>query len=117
MTNRSQMENRQLWLARITDLAESGLSQREWCAKNNHSVSTLRYWIRKLRDPELGEQQPQWLKVNVPSKRGAFELDLPMEPGSKSDSLRVCYKGFAIEIPESCNRNRVRELLELLQEL
>ena len=117
MINSSQMENHQLWLARITDLAESGLSQREWCVRNNQSVSTLRYWIRRLRDKEPEGQQPQWLKVNVPSKRGAFELDIPMDPSNKADALRVSCKGFTVEVPEGCNRNQVRELFELLQEL
>lgn len=42
-------ERRALWLNRIEQLAQSGMTQKEWCQQQGIPVTTMRYWIRKLR--------------------------------------------------------------------
>lgn len=55
MTLTEREHTRQLWLARIIELGESRMTQKDWCRSKNISESTLRYWIRKLKS-ELDAQ-------------------------------------------------------------
>lgn len=41
-------ENREIWVQRVDDFKSSNLNQTDWSKANGVSVSTLRYWIRKL---------------------------------------------------------------------
>ncbi|TJX12712.1 hypothetical protein E9840_12210 [Tissierella creatinini] len=41
-------ENREIWIQRVEDFKSSNLNQTDWSKTNGVSVSTLRYWIRKL---------------------------------------------------------------------
>ena len=45
-------ENREIWLRRVEDFKASKLSQVAWSRENSVSVSSLRYWLRKLKEPE-----------------------------------------------------------------
>ena len=42
-------ESREIWTSRVSDFKSSNLTQKAWCEKNDIKVSTLRYWIRKIR--------------------------------------------------------------------
>ena len=47
----------ELWKERLEDQHSSGLTQKEWCAKNDLSISTLRYWIRRIKNQELNPHE------------------------------------------------------------
>jgi predicted transcriptional regulator len=49
MNQREKEEYRQLWIARLCELSDSGMTQEEWCRQHNIPYSTLRYWISKLK--------------------------------------------------------------------
>lgn len=38
----------EIWRERIANYRSSNLKAKEWCNKNNLSLSTLRYWIHKF---------------------------------------------------------------------
>lgn len=116
MKGRSREETRQVWLLRINHLAESGLSQREWCKENGIAVSTLRYWIRKLREPEPDETS-RWLQVNISGDPCVAELQSIPAPSNKADLVKVHYGGFTLEVPDSCSRERMYELLQVVKAL
>ena len=50
VNQREKEEMRQLWIARVCDLGESGLTQEKWCKSHNIAYSTLRYWLSKLKN-------------------------------------------------------------------
>ena len=117
MKGKTREENRQLYLSRINDLIESGLSQREWCGKKGIPTSMLRYWIRILRDPETSEVSPAWLKVNMTTNSSIAELQAPAEPSNVKNFICVRYSDFTVELPESCSAQRIFEVLKVLKAL
>ena len=46
---------------------ESGLTQREFCARRKLAVGTLQYWVRKIAEDEEGRSPgaPQLVEVSV----------------------------------------------------
>lgn len=40
----------------VKEFSKSALSQREFCSKHNIKRSTLRYWLDRVKDYELGRK-------------------------------------------------------------
>ena len=40
----------------VKEYLESGLGQREFCRRHDINRSTLRYWIDRIKDHELGKE-------------------------------------------------------------
>ena len=57
--------NRAIWEERVAAFRNTKMEQKSWCEENNVSVSTLRYWLRKMRSEESGEKKPDWISVNL----------------------------------------------------
>jgi transposase-like protein len=55
-------ELRKEWVARIADYTRSGLTAREWCARQGITESQLKYWLRQVRK---SEQKVEWASVRV----------------------------------------------------
>lgn len=109
-------EQRQLWLCRINDLVDSGLTQLEWCRRNEISASTLRYWIRKLKEPETDENAPRWLKVNVSTDNHIAQLKLPEIP-VPTENVKIKYGDFTVEFPIGCDAQSMLDILRLIKEV
>lgn len=57
--------NRTIWEERVAAFRSTKMEQKLWCEENDLSVSTLRYWLRKVRSEESCEKKPDWLSVNL----------------------------------------------------
>ena len=42
-----------LWSERIQEFQSSGQTCRDWCTEHQIPVSTMTYWIRKLKKEEI----------------------------------------------------------------
>jgi len=62
MSNERLRENSEIRRAQVAAFTESGMCAKDWCAKNNVSESTLRYWKRKLR--EEGSATGAWVDLS-----------------------------------------------------
>ena len=114
MNKLSRRDQRQLWLTRISDLADSGLTQTKWCSEKNIPISTLRYWIRRLREPE--EESQNWLCVDIPEGKNIATLQGP------ADTLPICgikisCGPYTVEFPSGCSRTAMVDVLQLVREL
>lgn len=116
MKKMGKEEQRQLWFSRISDLAESGLTQLEWCRQKEISVSTLRYWIRKLREPEIDADGPHWLKVDVNPGNHIAHID-PPETRGLAEGIKIKYGEFTVEFPIGCDAKSMLEILRLVQDV
>jgi len=85
-------ENRELWLQRVEDFHASGLTQAQWCQKQEVSVNTLRYWLRKLKD-ESTDATPEWIQLNVTDKRVNSATDASIKVHIGSFQIDIC-QGF-----------------------
>ena len=117
MTNQEREAMRQLWISRLADLGDSGMTQDEWCKSRNIPYSSLRYWITKLRKESLTENQAaQWLKVDVAPGMEIATIRPPESvPGSNFISIR--FSDFTVDIPNGCHGNQLLEVLRALKAL
>ena len=116
MNKSAQEEQRQLWLSRISDIVDSGLTQLEWCKRKEISLSTLRYWIRKLREPEIDEAEPRWLKVDVSTDNQIAHLKMP-EIAKSAEGIKIKYGEFTVEFPIGCDAQSMLDILRLVKEV
>lgn len=113
--NKLQRANqRQLWLSRISDLADSGLTQTKWCSQKNIHLSTLRYWLSKLREPE--EEPQNWLCVDIPEGKNIATLQSPAASLPIS-GIKISCGPYTVEFPSECTRKAMVDVLQLVREL
>ena len=118
MSSVRSIELRQLWLARIGDLSESGLTQQAWCDEKGIKISCLKYWLHKLRDQEPQMNSPCWLKIGASANSRVAELQILPEPlDQKTDSIRIHCGNFTAELPPSYSREQMFTFLQMVKEL
>ena len=111
MNKIQQIEQQQLWMSRINDLASSGLTQSQWCQEKGFSVSTLRYWMRKLREPEE-QDSTSWLQVDIPE--GGHVASLPISSNAASGGLKITCGKYTVEFPSGYDVSSMAAVLKLL---
>lgn len=55
----------------IDDYHNSGLSAVIWCEANSMKVSTLRYWLRRLKEMDQPEREQAWAAIKLVGKTTA----------------------------------------------
>jgi hypothetical protein len=100
--------NRELWEKRVNAYQDSGMKQMQWCKDNDVKLSTLRYWIRKLR--ELGEtsEGTEWYKLDVRQAPPMTAVD---------HSINVKVGSYSIAVSENFNRSVFIDVVRALNEL
>ena len=61
----SKEEKSSLWSQRIREFRSSGQTCKDWCEEHQLPVSTMTYWIRKLKKEEkyAGDAEPVFAKL------------------------------------------------------
>lgn len=118
MNQREKEEQRQLWIARICELEESGLTQEEWCKNHNIPYSTLRYWLSKLKkEAETGDQKTNWLKVDLSAGNEIAAVHIPETSKNTTGTINIRYGEFTVEFENGCDPHQVFEVLRMLKAL
>ena len=117
MNNHEREAMRQLWISRLADLGDSGMTQDEWCKAHSIPYSSLRYWITKLRKESFAENQSaHWLKVDVAPGTEIATIRPPESiPGSNPISIR--FSEFTVDIARGCPGDQLLEVLRALKAL
>jgi len=97
---------RELWQERICNYRSSGLNAQAWCQQNKLTLSSLHYWINKLNKESL-ESHSTIKHEFVP----ITQMGILMSP---SAPIVIRYQNLSIEVPESCNPDTLRNVLEIL---
>jgi len=107
-------ENKRLWQARLTDLAESGLTQKQWCEQHSINISALRYWMRQTKKERKHQESvgSKWLTVNANPL-----ADSSVGAGACGGGIAVSYGAFRVEIGDGANPERIYNVLRILKEL
>ena len=85
----------EMWKKLIGEITESGKSQAEWCKEKGITLSTLKYWIRKLSpktkaiEKQSVSKESAWLKVDVKP-----EAVLISQNFDKQNTLNRLWSGF-----------------------
>lgn len=119
MTYEERFNNEQIWKLRIQEYQASGLTQLQWCDKEDIKVSALRYWLRKLREEDSRESTPDWLKVCVSNNNEAPALTVPdkrMPQCRPVPSSNVCIHAndISIEVPIDAPLEYVSALIRVV---
>lgn len=117
MNQREKEEKRQLWIARLCNLEESGLTQDDWCKDHSIPYSTLRYWINKLKkEAETEKRDTNWLKVDMTSSNEIASVRIP-DPSGSNGEIHIRYGDFTVLLQNDYPPQRVFELLRMLKSL
>jgi hypothetical protein len=118
MNQRKKEEQRQLWIARICDLEESGLTQEEWCKNHSIPYSTLRYWLSKLKkETETEGCETNWLKVDLSAGNEIATVHIPETSSETISGMNIRYGEFTVELQKGCDPQQVFEVLRMLKAL
>ena len=117
MNQREKEELRQLWIARMCEFGESGMTQEEWCRSHNISYSTFRYWGSKFKkDAEAESQQASWLKVDMSTRNEIATIKIPEIPKS-TGGINIRFGEFTVELQNGYDPQLAFEVLRMLTAL
>ncbi len=63
------------------------------------------------------DETSRWLQVNISGDPCVAELQSIPAPSNKADLVKVHYGEFTLEVPDSCSRERMYELLQVVKAL
>lgn len=118
MNQREKEDQRQLWISRLSDLGDSGMTQEEWCRHHSIPYSTFRYWASKLKQEADAEGQPaNWLKVDMSAGNEIATVHIPETSKNTAGGINIRYGEFTVEFQSGCDPQRVFEVLRMLKAL
>lgn len=90
LVNQSELRRQQ-----VNDYRSSGKTAIAWCSEKNIKVSTLRYWLNKLKHEAKGDDAGQEIFIEFKQQEfAAKEIPLIVKIGAVSIEL---YPGFKAE--------------------
>lgn len=109
-------EQRRLWVCRLDDLEESGMTQEQWCKQNNIAYSTLRYWIGKLKKEAENENKTiNWLKAEMTPGSAVAVVNPPNVAIPMRASIGIRCGEFTVEVQDDCDPSRLFDVLRILK--
>lgn len=111
---------RQLWLTRVQQWQQSGLTAGQFAAQHGVKPATLRYWKHLLNRPPQGPQLPTTPATAIPLP-STPEHSLPLiELRTSTASQLTCFElelssGRLLRIPPSFEPSVLRSLLSILE--
>lgn len=108
----SKEEKSSLWSQRILEFRSSGQTCKGWCQEHQLAVSTMTYWIRKLKKEETTvDAEPVFVKL--PSESEIAMRDTAENSVAVSIYISGCVR---IEAAPSCPPELFRVLVRTLKE-
>ena len=116
------------WSARIKEQADSGLSVKEWCAKNNLSFHAHNYWKHALKEAYIDSIMPEIVPIatspvctNAPaysdptSDQCSLDSHILCNSRQASTSLRVSLNDIQIDIGSSVSDEMVTSIIKAVR--
>ena len=89
----------------LEDYRGSGLSQREFSAREQLSLSSLQWWLRQARRKGDPQGIPRLLEVKVPP---------PAKASQRRLSYQIAVNGGVVSVPVGFDPQELKQLLDLL---
>jgi hypothetical protein len=105
----SRTSKKEFWQSNINEYRSSGLTAENWCQTHNLSVSTLRYWITKIKKESLFQDvdiTPAFAKVDI-KELSSFSLG-----GSSPVTIRL--GSLEISVSNHCHPELLSNLIDIL---
>ena len=90
------------WIGRFKEQADSGLTVRQWCEKNNHSFHTYNYWKHILKEEYAAAALPDIVPV--------FPSD-PALPTPVPSGMTQTISRNSRDLRDSCHSNTIRIMI------
>ena len=103
MINNSKNE---IWKERVTDYRSSNLKAQDWCDKNNLSIKTLRYWVRKINKEAITCDNTTHEFVPITTSE---IMRIPAAP------VIIRFGNISIDVSDGCHPDTYRNVLEALR--
>ncbi len=97
------------WSKLLEQYAQSGLSKRDFCLRNNATESQLYYWINRLR-PELKSNSHS----NIKPAQGKSELFIPLKTSSPQNIRIKLQNGMELEFSSAPDLNWMASFIHKL---
>lgn len=82
-----------VWREKLENFKNSGLSQSEWCKRNNEKMHCFKYWLQRLKIDEMPKiafeeltDSPQQYTIEIHRK----ELSISLPNGFDQKTLKEC---------------------------
>lgn len=123
----SKRSTREEWRARIAACERSGLTQREFAARNGLNAGTLSWWKWRLRaDGDLGNDKEVVRSKAVPKRMAAADDDggtevlefvelAPVESHEAAVRLEVVVGSVSVMVPRGFDASTLRGVLDVLE--
>ena len=93
----------------IQSCQASGLTIREWCSQHSISECSYYYWLKKLRERSIEEN-------NLARDQNAIvQVDLSGIKALKGTAIQIEYHGCKIEIPSGTEYNEISTILKAVK--
>ena len=109
-------EYQRLWAARLADLEESGMTQKQWCEQNNIAYSTLKYWTLKT-NKEKKHRRENCIKAKWLAARISDTAEISSGTYQNTCKITVTYNAFHIKIDEGVNPDTLYKVLQVVKEI
>ncbi|EHQ90128.1 IS66 family insertion sequence element accessory protein TnpA [Desulfosporosinus youngiae] len=94
----------ELWRDRVAAYRSSGLTAKQWCAENSFPISTLHYWMRKIKNSVSCENTvPEFVSLSEAL------------PDAECSPLVVKIGLFSVMIPENFRPEQLARVIGLLK--
>lgn len=99
------------WKQRIEEYRSSRQTQKSWCEENQISLTTFRYWHRRIRDVEQLEAYDDSgvLFARLPSESELIQNEDAAPP------IVLNVHGIRIELYPSCSREMMTHLMSAIR--
>ena len=103
---RSQYRMRE-WAKIIQECEASGLSNKEFCEQNGVSIKSYYYWLRKLREAAMHQNQPSLVQLTSTTD----------ECNRIDEMIHIQFRSARLDLPGNTDAEAVIAILRSLQSL
>ncbi|WKY46609.1 hypothetical protein Q5O24_07465 [Eubacteriaceae bacterium ES3] len=113
-------ENRILWEERIKAQLASGLTQRQWCEKNNLALSAFRYWKLRISkaNRDLNDLEPQEFAEETVNFAGiviAPEISFKKPLSGTPKVIEIRISDVVVMIPPEFSENHLTNIISAIR--
>ena len=111
MARKKSLEKEQYWQELVNRQSGSGLSIRQFCAKERISQPSFYAWRKKFRERRDDGRASKGCRV-APTGDGGF---IPLKLGTPASALEVIHPlGFQVRVTGEVNTDALRQVLDVL---
>ena len=120
MTSKQKIHQANLskWAAIFKEQAESGLTIKEWCTRNNVSFHKFNYWKHQAKESYIDSILPDIVPISLPSAPvvGSLPVSLESHDSHNSlDSITISIGDIRIEIGSSASDEMIASIIKAVR--